>query len=94
MTKQPFNNNSSQAEKQQVLRQERKTSTYFSQAKIAQELEMGGRFAAEGRPSFVGETPAALYPRLPASSPWACDPVPRSIAARSISEFRRRPRRG
>ena len=56
----PFNNNSSWADKVEVHNNERKTSTYFTQAIIAQELEMGGRFAAESRASIVGEAPRCI----------------------------------
>jgi hypothetical protein len=67
----PFNNPSSWADKVEVHNNERKTSTYFNQARIAEQLESTGRFAEQARPSITGETPAVLYPRLPASSPWS-----------------------
>jgi hypothetical protein len=61
----PFNNPSSWADKVEVHNNERKTSTYFNQARIAEQLESTGRFAEQARPSITGETPAVLYPRLP-----------------------------
>lgn len=66
-------NDSSQAERRAVLKNERETSTFFAQAQIGLSLE-GGRFAQEVH--FSGSAPSVEYPRLPASSPWASDPVP------------------
>ena len=50
------------------------TMTYHSRAAVEQTLETGGRFADKVS-LVVGETPAVQYPRLPAGSPWAGDPV-------------------
>jgi hypothetical protein len=44
------------------------TTTYFAQARIAQELELGGRFAVEETIN-TGAEAATMYPRLP-SGPW------------------------
>ena len=65
----PFNNNSSWADKVEVHYNERKTSTYFTQARIAQELEApGGRFAEVERPMMVGAEPVPAYPG--SGGPW------------------------
>ena len=63
-------NDLSQAEKRQVLR-----DTMHGRA-IAEQDTVGGRYAAEARTRVTGATPAPQYPALPASSPWASDPVP------------------
>jgi hypothetical protein len=77
MTKQPLNNPSSQAEKQQVLRDEQRLragdragTTYHSLAGVDAALENTGRFSS--RATIAGEEPAVHYPA--ASGPWA-DPV-------------------
>jgi hypothetical protein len=76
MTKQPFNNNSSQAEKQQVLRDEQRRAgdragtTYHALAGVEQALEGGGRFKSEV--IISGAQPSVNYPA--SSGPWA-DPV-------------------
>lgn len=51
------------------------TTTYHQRAQVELGLDdAAGRF---GKPSVVtGSEPAVRYPRLPASSPWASDPVP------------------
>jgi hypothetical protein len=73
----PFNNNSSWADKVEVHNNERKTSTYFTQARIAQELEApGGRFAEVERPMMVGAEPVPAYPG--SGGPWN-DPVIRMM---------------
>jgi hypothetical protein len=66
------NNKSDQVERR-ALAGSTATTTYHRQAKIAQELELGGRFANEEINS--GAEAATMYPRLPSSSPWAADGV-------------------
>jgi hypothetical protein len=61
MSNQPFNNNATQAERRQVAR-----DSYHWRAQVHQALAVG-EVAAELGP---------VYPRLPATSPWANDPVP------------------
>lgn len=65
----PFINNATWADKVEVHNNERKTSTYFNQARIAEQLESTGRFAEQARPSITGEAPAVHYPA--AASPWS-----------------------
>jgi hypothetical protein len=67
-------------ERQEVLRNDQKVreqaATYhgFASAELAQPR---GRFGeAEGKQFVVGSTPGPVYPKLPASSPWAHDPAP------------------
>jgi len=60
----------SQAERREVLRND----TYLSRAKADADLAAGGgRFAKEVATRVVG---VPRYPTLPATSPWAGDPVP------------------
>jgi hypothetical protein len=76
----PFINQSTQREKEEVLRNERKlksgdrqSTTYHAQAMAGLD-EPGGRFS-EAR-YVSGSEPSTNMPRLPANSPWAHDPVP------------------
>ena len=62
-----FNNNSSQAERKQFVK-----DTFHSRTRD----EAGGRFAQVNKSTVVGSDPATLYPRLPSGSPWSSDPVP------------------
>jgi hypothetical protein len=74
-----FQNTASQGEKAEVLRNDRalrpgdrEPTTFHQLASV--DVELGGRFA---RPDYItGTEPASRYPHLPASSPWASDPVP------------------
>jgi hypothetical protein len=65
-----FNNNSSQKERAQVLRNDRDCLHTRYQD------EAGGRFKRQVPTQISGSNPATLYPKLPASSPWSSDPVP------------------
>jgi hypothetical protein len=61
------------AEAQRREQEQPTTMHGFAMAELAQPR---GRFGeAEGKQFVVGSTPIA-YPKLPASSPWAHDPVP------------------
>jgi hypothetical protein len=74
MTNAPdFNNNASQREKQEVLRNERKlkggdrdATTYHALSRLGQDEEGGGRFAQARY--VTGSEPSTRYPA--ASSPW------------------------
>jgi len=66
---QPFNNNSSQKERQQFVR-----DSYHTRANADASLEQSGRFAKPQ--AITGKDPATLYPKLPQTSPWSSDPVP------------------
>jgi hypothetical protein len=62
---------SEQAERQDVLMNE----TYFRRAQLGLDDDQpGGRFRA--KETISGSEQAVEYPRLPASSSWAGDPVP------------------
>jgi hypothetical protein len=74
MSEQPFNNFGSWADRVAVHNNERKTSSYFNQARIAEGLDSPGRRFAVEPPTVVGATPNP-YPRLP-SGPWADGPSP------------------
>ena len=66
---QPFNNDASQAERRRILENDRKASTYSRVAQSEAEDLAGGRYAAMGKPSVTGTTPAIRYPRQPQTSP-------------------------
>jgi len=69
-----FSNNSNQKERRQIIRNDRANVSTFHQFASSEANEVGGRFA---RPTQIsGTNPTPLYPKLPASSPWSCDPVP------------------
>jgi hypothetical protein len=62
---------SEQAERREVLKNNNAT-TYHAMANL--DTSLGGRF---GKADIVtGDEASPQYPRLPASSPWAGDPVP------------------
>ena len=61
---QPFNNNSSQKERAQFVR-----DSYHTRANADASLEQSGRFAKPQ--AITGKDPATLYPKLPTSSPWS-----------------------
>jgi hypothetical protein len=69
----PFNNDASQAERRRILDNDRKASTYSRIAQSEAEDLAGGRYAAMGKPSVTGTTPAIRYPVQPPNSPWASD---------------------
>jgi hypothetical protein len=64
---QPFNNNSTKAEREQFVR-----DSYHTRYQD----EVGGRWQKQVPTQVSGKDPATLYPKLPTSSPWANDPVP------------------
>jgi hypothetical protein len=66
MTSQPFNNNSTKAEREQFVK-----DTFHTRTRD----EAGGRFAQVNKSTVVGSDPATLYPRLP-GGPWAAQPMP------------------
>jgi hypothetical protein len=55
---------------------QRMGSTFLHHAAAAANDESGGRFGKANPTIVVGATPTPAYPQLPASSPWAHDPVP------------------
>jgi hypothetical protein len=66
-------------EREDILRNDQKVrqgATFHDFAQAAA-TDVGGRFAnAQGKELVVGSTPGPIYPKLPASSPWAgVDPV-------------------
>jgi hypothetical protein len=67
----------SQAERRRVLANDRRVlATYHGVAQTSADDDRGGRFAAVSPTrTVVGAAPIS-YPKLPANSPWACDPVP------------------
>jgi hypothetical protein len=54
--------------------QRERAGTYFSHT----HSNAGGRFAAVGAMTVVGQTPNP-YPALPDNSPWHSDPVPAEL---------------
>jgi hypothetical protein len=64
-----FSNNSDQKERRAVLKND--ATTYLGHT----HSDLGGRFAATAPLNVTGASPIS-YPKLPASSPWSCDPVP------------------
>jgi hypothetical protein len=76
MTENPgqlFRNDTSQKERAEVLRNDRRNQTLHGRASSDLDLENSGRFA---KPHAVIGVDAPDYPKLPASSPWHHDPVP------------------
>ena len=63
MRNQPFENNTDQQTRRQVLK-----DTYLSRAQADAEIESQGRFKKHN-PTIVTGTPE--YPRQPSSSPWS-----------------------
>jgi hypothetical protein len=57
-------NDSSQAERRAILRNEREVGTYHAFA-TSEAGTIGGRFAAEAKQRVTGATPAPQYPALP-----------------------------
>jgi len=68
-------NDTPQSERRAVLRNERAGTTYHEFAAGEADVPRG-RFTAHERSVVTGSTPVPQYPALPASSPWASDPVP------------------
>jgi hypothetical protein len=69
MSDQPFNNNSDQQTRRQVLK-----NTYLSRAQADAEVEAQGRFKKHNPTTVTGVH--QQYPRQPSNSPWHSDPVP------------------
>jgi hypothetical protein len=74
MTSWPYNNGTPQAERRQVLENDRKASTYFAHAQADAELDLGGRFKAVHTTTFTGADPTVAVPQQPLGSHWHCDP--------------------
>jgi hypothetical protein len=62
MSNQPFNNNTDQQTRRQILK-----DTYFSRAQADADM-IGGRFRKQTETRVTG---APQYPRQPSNSPWA-----------------------
>jgi len=69
VTEYRFENEASQREKREVLRND----TYLSRA--ASEIEPGGRFAKLHSPTITGALPGPQVPQQPPTSPFHHDPV-------------------
>jgi hypothetical protein len=67
-------NDSPQSERRAVLKNDRAAGTYHQFA-ASESDAVGGRYGAVSKTRVIGSGPAT-YPALPASSPWASDPVP------------------
>jgi hypothetical protein len=75
----PFNNEISQAERREVLQNDRDLlpkTTFASFASAFTDEDRGGRFKPETQTHIIGSTPIPKYPELPASSPSHHDVVP------------------
>lgn len=70
-----MSNKSEQTERRALAGSTNMTTTYHQRAQVELGLDdAAGRFS---KPSVViGSAPGVDYPRLPANSPWASDPVP------------------
>jgi hypothetical protein len=62
MSNQPFNNDTDQQTRRQILK-----DTYLSRTQADADLEAQGRFKKQSPTMIVG----AQYPKQPANSPWA-----------------------
>ncbi len=67
--KQPYDNETSQAERRQVLKDTMRWRTLAAQNTI------GGRWASEGKTRVTGAA-TIEYPPQPPNRPWHHDPVP------------------
>jgi hypothetical protein len=67
MINQPFNNDTDQQTRRQILR-----DPYLGRAQAEADM-IGGRFKKQTEARVTG---VPQYPRQPTSSPWASDPVP------------------
>jgi hypothetical protein len=63
-------------ENDRQVREQERAATMHGLAIASADDEAGGRFARVNPTMVVGATPIPRYPQLPASSPWAHDPVP------------------
>jgi hypothetical protein len=73
----PFVNNATMAEKHEIAKNDQRVhrDTNFSRAEGEFSLAQSGRHAQ--RVNITGQWDSlARYPKLPATSPWSCDPVP------------------
>jgi hypothetical protein len=68
-SEQRYRNDSSQAERRAILKQDREASSYAAHAQNAVDLNPGGRFAAS-KAAVVGKAPVPQYPTIP-SGPWS-----------------------
>jgi len=66
MTTHEFNNQASQAERREVLRND----TYMARQQNTVD-DVGGRFAKLTPATVTGSAPSPQYPQLPEGSPWA-----------------------
>lgn len=65
----------SKAERQTVMADDRRATTYHAVAQVSIDDERGGRYGALGRTATVtGSRPIACHPQQPSTSPWRCDP--------------------
>jgi hypothetical protein len=72
----PFVNDASMATKHEIAKNDQRVHRDMMQSRTEADFELGrqGRHAA--RVDITGSWSShARYPKLPASSPWACDPV-------------------
>jgi hypothetical protein len=69
MSNQPFNNDTDQQTRRQVL-----GDTYLSRAQADAEIEAQGRFKKHNPTTITGIH--QQYPRQPTNCPWASQPVP------------------
>jgi hypothetical protein len=77
-TRQRYENPASQAERLAAHQNDERVRKVAYQTIAAAEADaVGGRFAARERSTVIGSGPVN-YPVLPASSPWANDPLPAS----------------
>jgi hypothetical protein len=62
-------------EKAAILQNEKRLNTRAAMQAVL-DPTLAGRFAKEAKADFtVGRDPTVQYPRMPATSPWACDAV-------------------
>jgi len=81
MSNQPFNNETDQQIRRQVLK-----DTFLNRAQADAEMSAGGRFKKQTAETRVTGVPT--YPKQPANSPWSNDPVPpEEPLGFSINEF-------
>ena len=77
MTTHNYDNPASQSERKAIVTNERNTFLSRTEAELE---EAGGRYARQRPNTIIANNPAAQYPRLPASSPWA-SPCPSGVEA-------------
>jgi len=73
MINQPADNETPQAEKKEVLKND-KAQTMFGRAQADAEEVLGGRYKLVNKVSLVGAGPA--YPKQPPGSPYSENPIP------------------